>query len=149
MKKKIVKRKKKPKRKLWKRIVTFILIMGIIAVIAVAGLFSYIALTADKFDPNALKNQDQTVVYDVNGEIITTLGTEKRESITYEELPQVLIDAIVATEDSRFFQHNGVDLPRFIKATIYQLMGRSEAGERCTPLQKGSVFRPGWRQLRA
>lgn len=121
-------RKKKPKRKLWKRIVTFILIMGIIAVIAVAGLFSYIALTADKFDPNALKNQDQTVVYDVNGEIITTLGTEKRESITYDQLPQVLIDAIVATEDSRFFQHNGVDLPRFIKATIYQLMGRSEAG---------------------
>ena len=131
-KEKKVKEKKvkevKVKRKLWKRIVTVILVMGIVAVIAVAGLFAYIALTTDKFDPNALKNQDQTIVYDVNNEVIAKLGTEKRESVSYDQLPQVLIDAIVATEDSRFFQHNGVDLPRFIKATVYQLMGRSEAG---------------------
>lgn len=130
-KKKITKKKnkeKKVKRKLWKRIITFILIMGITAVIAVAGIFAYIALTTDKFNPDALKNQDQTVVYDVKGEVITKLGTQKRESISYEQLPQVLIDAIIATEDSRFIQHNGVDLPRFIKATFYQLMGQSKAG---------------------
>ena len=122
------KKEKKVKRKLWKKIVTVILILGIIAVISVAGLFAYIALTTDKFNPDALKNQDQTIVYDVNGEVITKLGTEKRESVSYDQLPQVLIDAIVATEDSRFFQHNGVDLPRFIKATIYQLLGQSNAG---------------------
>ncbi len=121
-------KEKKVKRKLWKRIVTVILVMGIVAVIAVAGLFAYIALTTDKFDPNALKNQDQTIVYDVNNEVIAKLGTEKRESVSYDQLPQVLIDAIVATEDSRFFQHNGVDLPRFIKATVYQLLGQSGAG---------------------
>ena len=74
-------KEEKVKRKLWKRIVTVILVMGIVAVIAVAGIFAYIALTTDKFDPNALKNQDQTVVYDVNGEVITKLGTEKRKKI--------------------------------------------------------------------
>ena len=40
------------------------------------------------------------------------------ELVTYEELPQVLVDAIVATEDSRFFQHNGLDIARFAKATL-------------------------------
>ena len=29
------------------------------------------------------------------------------ETLTYEDLPQVLIDAVVAAEDSRFFEHNG------------------------------------------
>ena len=53
---------------------------------------------------------------------------QKREKVTYEELPEVLIDAIIATEDSRFFQHNGFDAPRFVKATIGQVLGNPNAG---------------------
>lgn len=119
---------KKKKRSLWKKIVTVILIFGIIGVLSVAAFLGYIVLTAPEFSDDALVIKDQTVIYDVNGSVIATLGTEKRESVTYDELPQVLIDAIIATEDSRFFQHNGVDLFRFIKATALQLIGRDEAG---------------------
>jgi penicillin-binding protein 1A len=43
-------------------------------------------------------------------------------------MPEVLVDAIIATEDSRFFQHNGFDLPRFMKASFGQLLGHSDAG---------------------
>ena len=38
--------------------------------------------------------------------------------MTYDDLPQVLVDAIVAAEDSRFFEHNGFDLPRIVKAAL-------------------------------
>lgn len=48
--------------------------------------------------------------------------------LEYDELPEVLIDAIVATEDSRFFSHKGVDWARFLKASFQQLLGRSSAG---------------------
>ena len=48
------------------------------------------------------------------------------EKVSYDEMPQVLIDAIVATEDSRFFQHNGFDLPRFAKASVGQVMKKSQ-----------------------
>ena len=51
-----------------------------------------------------------------------------RDKITYDELPEVLVDAIVATEDSRFFQHNGFDAPRFFKASLGQVAGNSDAG---------------------
>lgn len=121
-------KKNNSKRKLWKKIVTVILILGIIGVIIMTLFFGYIVITAPKFSDSAFNVKDQTVVYDINGEIITTLGAEKRESVTYDQLPQVLIDAIVATEDSRYFQHNGVDLLRFIKATALQLIGKDEAG---------------------
>ena len=122
------KKEKKKKRSFWKKLLTVILILGISAVLLVTAFFGYIVLSAPKFEESAFNVNDQTVIYDLKGEIIATLGTEKRESVTYDELPQVLIDAIIATEDSRYFQHNGVDLPRFIKASIYQLLGKDEAG---------------------
>ena len=51
-----------------------------------------------------------------------------RDKVTYDELPEVLVDAIVATEDSRFFQHNGFDAPRFLRASIGQVFGNSDVG---------------------
>ncbi len=121
-------KEKKHRRPFWKKLLTFILIMGIIGVLAVSAFLGYIVLTAPEFNESDLKIQDQTVVYDINGAVIAKLGSQKRESVSYDDLPQVLIDAIIATEDSRFFQHNGVDLFRFIKATIQQLLGQDEAG---------------------
>lgn len=128
-------KKKKNKRSLWKKIVTVILIIGICGVLLMTLFFGLIVITSPKFSEEAFNVQDQTVVYDINGEVIATLGAEKRESVTYDQLPQVLIDAIIATEDSRFFQHNGVDLPRFIKATVYQLLGKDYGGASTLTMQ--------------
>ena len=69
-----------------------------------------------------------TVLYDKDGQPFYEKGDERREKISYEDLPQVFIDALVATEDSRFFEHNGFDAPRFLKASVGQLLGNSDAG---------------------
>lgn len=122
------KKKDKVKGKWWKRLLIAILILGIIFILLGASFMVYIAFSAGKFDPNKLASQDQSVVYDSNGEVMATLGLEKRESVKYSQLPQVLVDAIIATEDSRFFQHNGVDMARFMKASVMQLLGNSDAG---------------------
>ena len=127
-KKKQIIEKKKNKRPFWKKALTFILIIGILGVLSVTAFLGYVVLTAPEFSESSLVSKDQTVIYDINGNIIAKLGTQKRESISYDQLPQVLIDAIIATEDSRFFQHNGVDLFRFIKATIQQVLGHDDAG---------------------
>lgn len=88
----------------------------------------YVIINSPKFDTSNLYSKESSVLLDKNGNEFARLGTENRELVNYEELPQVLIDAIVATEDSRYFQHNGVDLARFSKAVIGQLLGRSDAG---------------------
>lgn len=126
--KKVKEKEKKKKRKFWKVLVSMFLIFCIMCVLGVAAFLTYIVVTTEDFDPNKLTYQDQTKVYDKNGNVFATLGTEKRESVTYDKLPQVLIDAIIATEDSRFFEHNGVDFARFLKASFGQLMGKSSAG---------------------
>ena len=121
-------RKKGQKRKWWKKLLSFFIVCGAIGVFAVFAFCIYIVASCGEFDPNALANQDQTIIYDSQNNIISKLGMEKRESVTYDKLPQVLVDAIIATEDSRYFEHNGVDGARFLKASVGQLLGNSSAG---------------------
>lgn len=121
-------KKKKTKKKLWKKILFIFLILCIAGILSFCAFWAYIVVNAPKFDPDELYHQEASTLYDINGKEFAKLGAENREIITYEELPEVLIDAIIATEDSRFYQHNGVDLPRFIKATLQTLLGSSNAG---------------------
>ncbi len=69
---------------------------------------------------DGLASEQSTVLYDRNGEEITTLSIDSgvRENVEYNDLPQVVIDAFIAAEDSRFFQHSGFDLPRFISSGL-------------------------------
>ena len=120
--------KKKNKRKWWKKLLSFFLVCCALGVFAVFAFCIYIMSSCGEFDPNALANQDQTIIYDSKDNVIAKLGMEKRESVTYDKLPQVLVDAIIATEDSRYFEHNGVDGARFLKASVGQLLGNSSAG---------------------
>lgn len=111
----------------------------IICVIAFASLmavfFAYIIIKAPKFDPNNLKFTQMSELYDTEGNIITKMGNENRTEISYDDLPEVLIDAIIATEDSKFFQHNGFDLARFMKASMYQLVGKNGGGASTLTMQ--------------
>ncbi len=71
-------------------------------------------IKAPKFDPNNVEVAQVSGVYDTDGNLIAKMGNENRTEISYDNLPEVLIDAIIATEDSKFFQHNGFDLARFL-----------------------------------
>jgi len=130
MKKKTSKVKKSNKKiKKWLKI--FLLCMlscFILGIVAVVAFFSYIVINAPEFDEELFYITEPSIVYDKDGNEIAKLGAEKRVTLSYDEIPEVLIDAIIATEDSRFFEHNGVDWARFLKASFYQLLGRSEAG---------------------
>lgn len=107
-------------------ILTFLFFVCIITSIALG--VNYIVTNAPTFDKRNLYMSQASILIDKNGKEITRLGLEDREIVTYDELPQVLIDAIVATEDSRFFQHQGFDLIRFSKAVFDHLNGNTDAG---------------------
>ena len=122
--------KNKPKqKKIVNTILIIILSLGILVMLAGIVFMIYIAISSNpKFDAKKLDSSEPTVLYDINGEEYAKLGSEMRDKVTYEQLPEVLVDAIIATEDSRFFQHNGFDAPRFLRASIGQVFGNSDAG---------------------
>ena len=119
-----MKKYKKKKRKLIKFIFNAILLM-ILLFLIVAIVFSiYIVVNAPDFDPDNLYRAESSIIYDRNGNQIAKIGLEKRKKVSYEDLPQVLVDAIIATEDSRYYQHNGFDLPRFTRAALGQVVNK-------------------------
>ena len=61
---------------------------------------------------NDLENPESNLATEIissDGEVIGKFYNENRSSITYEELPKHLVDALVATEDERFYEHSGID----------------------------------------
>lgn len=65
----------------------------------------------EEFEPNII-----TYIYSDDGEVIGEYAIEKRIKIPYEEIPDVLKNAIIATEDPRFYNHSGVDFRGILRA---------------------------------
>lgn len=128
-------KKTKSKKSLGKKILLGILIFLLICIILGIILFIFIALTAGKFNPNKLYSKEASVLLDSNGESFAKLGTEMRQKISYDEMSEELVNAIVATEDSRFFEHNGFDLARFMKASFGQALGQNAGGASTLTMQ--------------
>ncbi len=123
-----------------KTIISLILIvlltLSIIAVVCFCVFIVYIKSIAEpRFKVSKLNTPEVTILYDKDDKEITRLGSERREKVKYEELPEVLVDAIIATEDSRFYSHNGFDAPRFTRAALGQIAGQDSGGASTLSMQ--------------
>ena len=63
-----------------------------------------------------------TTIYDRHGTRVREMFIKRRKLVTYEQLPRHLINGLIAKEDSRFFEHRGIDPLRMIKAAWVNLM---------------------------
>ena len=87
----------------------------------IGGLF-YVHIRDGLPDVSTLKNvelQQPMQIFTADGKLIGEVGEERRIPVKLEEVPQKLIDAIIATEDSRFYEHKGID-PKGILRAIYR-----------------------------
>lgn len=78
----------------------------------ITGSVAYAAIARSLPDPSKpLSGQQQnSVVYDRNGRVITELyADQNRTDVRFEQIPAYLRDAVISTEDKRFYEHKGVD----------------------------------------
>ncbi|HOO72522.1 MAG TPA: PBP1A family penicillin-binding protein [Spirochaetota bacterium] len=87
-----------------------------------------------RFQPNI-----PTSLYDVNGELIAELFLEKRQLVSYEELPQSLINAFLAAEDKGFYEHFGINPMAILRASGKNFIA-SVKNLRPTVVQGGSTI---------
>ncbi|MDQ1398166.1 MAG: hypothetical protein QOF81_1697 [Acidimicrobiaceae bacterium] len=115
------------------RLLTIALVAGITLALGITGLaipVSALINGATDSIPNPLldifKQQAQrSIVYAADGTVLAVLhATENRSPVTLDQVPKNLIDAVLDTEDARFFTHGGID----IKSTVRALASDVKSG---------------------
>ncbi|MCD8027539.1 MAG: transglycosylase domain-containing protein [Erysipelotrichaceae bacterium] len=96
-------------------IMAVIVAMSSVCIYLGYGIFNQVS----GFSSDASLNTESSVQVDSEGnEYYSYSSSGVKKDIEYNDIPQVMIDAVVAAEDSRFYEHNGFDVPRILKALV-------------------------------
>src|SRR5436305_6012239 len=99
---------------------TLIVLLAIIFVAIYFGIVSsQLKAEAATYDLSKLEQMESaSVILDRNGKIFGQIYVENRETIPYDQLPRDLVNAVVAMEDTKFYQHSGYDLFGIVSAAL-------------------------------
>ena len=112
-------RPKKPFYRRW----WFTIPVALLALLALTGGIVYFVVASDyekraqEFDYSRLDAMESaSIIFDRHGQVMGRIFTENREQVPLSELSQTLIDAVIAREDARFYEHKGVDYKGVVRA---------------------------------
>src|SRR6187551_740948 len=105
------------------RWVTYPLLLVVVGIFATALLFAFVAVMIWPTLPSleVLTDYQPKIplrVYSADGKLIGEFGEERRAVVKIAEVPKPMIDAIIAAEDERFYQHSGVDYVGVARAAL-------------------------------
>jgi penicillin-binding protein 2A len=130
----------------WGRLFFGAIATAIVAMICALGIYMFFIVNGNRIlTANMDKLTDvkeASIVYDVNGKQVTTLQRENRVVVPYDQIPEKVKDAFIATEDRRFKQHFGVDFYSLGRALVKDVVARSavEGGSTITQQLAKNVF---------
>ena len=109
-----------------KKIIKWFWVLFSAPILMVAGLIALVWAFADIPSFKELEDPDSKLATQViaeEGEILTTFHIENRSYVTYDELSPNLVNAAVATEDIRFYNHSGIDFRSLARVIFKTLLG--------------------------
>ncbi len=130
-KKRTTKRKNNKKRSLKRYIIGFILLAFLLGTIFTGLLFISVYLgfwepIPDYYTLRNIKNADASEIYSEDGVILGRVYAENRTNIKFKDIPVNAVNALIATEDARFYQHQGVDQRSMLRVLVKSLLLRNK-----------------------
>jgi penicillin-binding protein 1A len=117
--KRVKQKRSSSKKGIFKKMFFALLLIGVLFTAITVGIFYSFIQDVPEIDTSKLSDPLSTKFFDKDGNFIHEYGMEKRTKVTYEQIPKLLEEAVIATEDSRFYKHHGIDIKRTAKA-IYE-----------------------------
>lgn len=116
----------------------FLVFLGVFVV----SVFYYIEFELPDIDAlNTVQLQVPLEIFTSDGKLIAAYGEKRRIPIPYDKIPKPLINAVLATEDQRYFQHPGIDIPGLMRATLLLIAtGKKEQGGSTITMQVARSF---------
>lgn len=124
----------------WSPFVFLFLILFLISM----GVFGELPSVEELQNP---KSNLATVVYSSDLKTLGKFYSENRENIRYEDLDKDLVEALVATEDARFYEHSGVDVKALLRAVTGVFGGGSSGGGSTITQQLAKMMYPRGEKL--
>lgn len=113
-------------------------------ILTLIGIYSlYLSMRSELPSVESLKDlhwQTPLQIYSQDGLLISQFGEKKRTPLTLDQVPQQLIDALLATEDDRFYMHFGIDPIGIGRAILGKLMGQDKGGASTITMQVARNF---------
>jgi penicillin-binding protein 1A len=128
-------------KKWWQFLILFFIVGGLTLTALTALAVTIIYPTLPSLD--ALTNYKPKLplrVYSADGFLISEFGEERRAFIKIDKVPKNLKDAVLAIEDRRFYQHNGIDTTGVMRAIKNNLTGKSHEGASTITMQVAKNF---------
>lgn len=110
------------------------LVSVVLGIATIAGFYIYLKPQLPSVE--VLKDvhlQTPMKIYSHDGKLISQFGVKRRIPLTLDEIPQQLINAVLATEDSRFYEHPGIDIIGVMRAAV-NLIVTGEKGQGASTL---------------
>lgn len=127
---------------LLKNILRFIIISSLLGFLTLIGLYYYVK--SDIPSVSVLKDvqlQTPMLVYTKDGKLINQFGEKRRIPVSIEQIPKPLIDAFLATEDNRFYEHFGIDPIGIVRSAIVLITtGQKKQGASTITMQLARNF---------
>lgn len=115
---------------LWRLFKYSTILFVLCTIIVTVGVAYYIEFELPDIEAlNTMQLQVPLQIFTHDGKLIAEYGEKRRIPLPYDQIPKQLIDAVLATEDQRYFQHPGIDIPGLLRAAILLVTtGRKEQG---------------------
>ena len=117
-------------------IIAFLFLAGVGLILGFASVTAFAALTSGLDDPATLTDYplpEETIIYDRTGKVeLARFGDAKREVVTFDQIPKVLLDATTAVEDKTFWENAGFDPVAIVSAALGSLLGEARGASTIT-----------------
>jgi penicillin-binding protein 1A len=119
-----------------------VILFSISISILLVGALYYITFQLPSVDElKTIQLQVPLLIYTHDNKLIAEYGEIRRIPLPYDQIPKQLINAVLATEDQRYFQHPGIDIPGLVRAAIKLILtGRKEEGGSTITMQVARSF---------
>lgn len=114
---------------IWRTVIAGFVFVGLMIALTIFDVFGQLPSFRDLENP---KSNQASEVLSADKKVLGTYYIQNRSNVTYAGLSPNVVNALVATEDKRFFDHSGIDFGRSFTIFLHLLIGQKQGGSTIT-----------------
>lgn len=122
-------------------LVTLFLLVILYALAVMVNLFWLFGKSPSAYDIMHPTNQEASLIYSADGRVLGKYFDENRQSIPFDSISPLFFQALVSTEDERFYEHNGIDFQGLLSAAKDAVGGHARGASTITQQLVKNMFR--------